>query len=91
MTVPADSIDRRGPYRIDERGTRDTPDHVGKADRRALMPPSVRSTVGGIHPAVWAVPSGPGSAGDAELDDPDVQREKVRCVVPLEATSAVTR
>jgi len=27
---------------------------------------------------------------DSELENPDVQREKVRCVVPLEATSDVT-
>ena len=46
--------------------------------------------VRGFCSAVWAMPAGPGLGRGSEPEDPDAQREKVRCVIPLGATSDVT-
>ena len=60
------------------------------SDQRAVMPPRVGQRAADSYSADWAMPSGQGARSGSEPEDPDVQREKVRCVIPLGATSDVT-
>jgi hypothetical protein len=68
--------------------------HLVPDDERQprLVPscPKVRAAVGDRHSTVWAMRSGQRAGSGSEPEDPNVQREKVRCVIPLGATSDVT-
>ncbi len=60
------------------------------SDQRTVMPAIVRAAGRDSYSVVLAMPSRCGPGRGSEPEDPDVQREKVRCVIPLGATSDVT-